>query len=188
VVRFLFALCPLFFRVPCFPCGVSVGSSWAFLGLLMASSVSGSVPVFVPFVPACGVVSLGRAGLASAVVPVPSAVGSAGGVVAGVAWCSGSPGAWSAVSGGSASVVPAGARALVVRFEGGVSLACLVVAFPAPSDLFSLAVSAGSAFASGEVVFPRVALAAGSPRASSGYFCGLAAAAPSVAPVVGAFA
>jgi len=144
--------------------------------------------VFVPFVPACGVVSLGRAGLAAAVVPVPSSVGSVGGVVAGVAWCSGSPGSWSAVSGGSASVVPPGARALVVRFAGGSSLACLVGAFPAPSDLFSLAVSAGSAVSSGAVVFPRVALSAGSSRPSSGYFCGLAASAPSVAPVVGVFA
>ena len=175
-----------FLRARCFlPCRLFAPSV---LGLLMASSVSGSVPVFVPFVPACGVVSLGRAGLAAAVVPVPSSVGSVGGVVAGVAWCSGSPGSWSAVSGGSASVVPPGARALVVRFAGGSSLACLVGAFPAPSDLFSLAVSAGSAVSSGAVVFPRVALSAGSSRPSSGYFCGLAASAPSVAPVVGVFA
>ena len=156
------------------------------LGLLMASSVSGSVPAFVPFVPAFGSVVL--AGVpAGAVVPVaPSGV--VGVVVLGVSWCSGSPGAWSSVSGGSASVVPAGARALVVWFAGGSSLACLVGAFPAPSDLFSLAVSAGSAVSSGALVFPRVALRPGSSRASSGYFCGLAASAPSVAPAVGSFA
>jgi len=137
---------------------------------------------FVSFVPAPSSVSLGR-GSALVVEPV-AAVGFSGGVVSRCALAVGSASAPSFLPPGSD---PASARFSLVCVWVGSSelpLVCLASALSA-SDLLLLCASVSSALASGAVVFPVVG--AGSGRAASGFFCGLAASAPGslVAPAAG---
>jgi hypothetical protein len=180
---FGFGRLPFVPSVPLFVLCGSVGSSWGFLeGCLMTSSVSGSVPVFVPFVPSASAVSLGRSGFASSVVPVRG-LGFSGGVVSRSAWVSGS------VSAPVFLPSRVGASALWVWFAGSSApLVCLVGALSS-ADLSSLVASASSAASSGSPVFPVVAAGA-SGVAASGYFCGLSASGPgsSAVPAVGSFA
>ena len=138
----------------------------------------GGVPVGASssFVPSVSSVFL--PGGCSAVVPVPSALGFGGGVVAGSAWVSRVRGVW--VSAPSAS-----ASGLAVRFVGvSAPLVCLRAALPASGSFARLVSVVSSAAASGVVVFPVVAVGARG-AAASGFFCGLSASAPS-APVAAA--
>ncbi len=111
-------------------------------------------------------------------------VGFSGGVVSRCALANGSASAPSFLPPGSD---PASARFSLVCVWVGSSelpLVCLASALSA-SDLLLLCASVSSALASGAVVFPVVG--AGSGRAASGFFCGLAASAPGslVAPAAG---
>ena len=151
------------FRVRCLRFGWWCVAVW---GLPVASSSS--------FVPSASSALL--PGGVSAVVPVPSSLGSVGGVVVGSAWVSRSRGVVLPWSGPAAS-----APALAVWFAGSsVPLVCLRSALPASGALARLASAASAAGASGSVVFPVVAVGA-SGVAASGFFCGLSASAP-VAP------
>lgn len=136
------------------------------------------VSSFVSFVPAVSAVSLGGFP-ASSVVPVSGPLGSAGGVVVGSSWVSGSArGGWVAASASSA-------RGLAVWFRGSsVPLVCLRAAL-APACFSSLVASVASAGASGAVVFPVVA-SGSSGGVAPGFLCGLASSGPvAAAPVVG---
>ena len=142
-------------------------------GWLMSSS-------FVQFVPAPSSVSLGR-GSAVSVEPV-AGVGISGAVVVGSAWALGSASSPRFLDSSS------GASSFCVFLAGRAApLVCLVSALSA-SDLALLVASAASAGSAGVPVFPVVAAGAG--RAASGFFCGLASAAPgsAVAPAPGSFA
>ena len=134
---------------------------------------------FVSFVPAVSAVSLGGFP-ASSVVPVSGPLGSAGGVVVGSSWVSGSArGGWVAAPSASS------ARGLAVWFRGSsVPLVCLRAAL-APACFSSLVASVASACASGAVVFPVVA-SGSSGGVAPGFLCGLASSGPvAAAPVVG---
>jgi len=144
--------------------------------LLSLSPVGVALVASSSFVPSVSSVFL--PGGCSAVVPVPSALGFGGGVVAGSAWVSRVRGVWVAAPSSSAS-------ALAVRFVGvSAPLVCLRSALPASGAFARLVSAVSSAAASGAVVFPVVAVGARG-AAASGFFCGLSASAPS-APVAAA--
>ena len=141
-----------------------------------------SMASFASFVPAPSSVSLGRSGVASSVVPVRG-VGFVGGVVSASSWAAGAA--------SSPSFLPSSAGASLFCVWVGSSplpLVCLVSAL-SPADLASLVASVSSAGSSGVPVFPVVA-AGVSGVSASGFFCGLASAAPGslVAPAAGSFA